>query len=418
MDRDETSQRLFPALLIAITVHVAAVSLLAGLQAPISAMREMLAQEYRQESDPKERKKVKREKERKKRKTIPWGENTDKRIAMNVFSHENWEKLQSRETFKSQQTAQQDKVDPDRHAKEQPKDPTPAGEKGPSKSLLNVTVGSRKLDQTIKQKAPELSVPSVLNAMRSMNLVIADPKANPETERTKNQPEPQEGRSQIDKKHDTAVPVPTPEPIRTTARLLREATVKRSNATSNPNVADRVSPFPRDTQGKAIVAKVPLPSGSVTEADTPKPSTVAQAPSNQPTNPKAGSPSAVASTASKRPTFAQRTDGVDYNLDLEKNILVQPGKVITLPGIKIAPQQFPMPPSTIVAGVPRNPTIKIIMDARGRVIHASLLKSSGNPIVDSVVIKVAYRYKGTGPILEQINKPFQLPPLTIVFGAL
>ena len=118
---------------------------------------------------------------------------------------------------------------------------------------------------------------------------------------------------------------------------------------------------------------------------------------------------AAAKSSSAKPTSAARTDSQSPPTDfLRTTHKVQPGKVVTGPGIKIKTAVPDFSAVALASSIPRAPHADITFDKTGRVINVKLTQSSDYPNVDSVVVESMYKWRATGKRMKAIGGPFTL----------
>lgn len=111
------------------------------------------------------------------------------------------------------------------------------------------------------------------------------------------------------------------------------------------------------------------------------------------------------------PTSAPRSDGDSPPTTLVfKPVRVQPGKVITRPGIEIvtAIPDISVASRLISGPTARNPKARVTFDRTGKVKRVILLKSTGHVNMDSPIIDAFYRFKAKGKALKQVRDTFDM----------
>ncbi len=88
---------------------------------------------------------------------------------------------------------------------------------------------------------------------------------------------------------------------------------------------------------------------------------------------------------------------------------VQLGSVITGRGIEIKPARPVLSVATQLSALPKNASARITFDPDGAVIEVELTASTGYPDVDGPLVASMYKWKASGPLLEELGRPFILP---------
>lgn len=193
---------------------------------------------------------------------------------------------------------------------------------------------------------------------------------------------------------ETDHPSPPTNPTATPDELLAFAPSEPSptDVAAHRELADPSSPSPPSTDDTRSPQPqpAPAPSDPAPAAPTPQPAPA----SSQPTT----------------PTSAPRSDSQSPPTSLERSTQpIQPGGVLTGPGIEIKTVTPQFSIITRVSAAPRNPLALIVFDPHtGRVTKAQLLESTGYSNVDAPIEASLYKWHATGSRLAQLQQPLEI----------
>lgn len=134
------------------------------------------------------------------------------------------------------------------------------------------------------------------------------------------------------------------------------------------------------------------------------PAPTSQTPEPAPPAPADAAPAAAAA-AQARPTSSPRSDREAPPASLrEPRLEVRPGRVIARQGFEVKTFAPRFSAVTLASTLPRNPTATLTFDDTGQVTQVVLDRSSGASNVDGPVIASLYRWRASGPRIDQAGE--------------
>jgi len=213
---------------------------------------------------------------------------------------------------------------------------------------------------------------------------------------------------------DPVEPVPAPPPADT---LLAEAPDWTLEASPRdpvslpevplPSVDPRVTPAPSVDPASAEAAAdaaetLDVPAAEPVPAEANRPATQAEARPQPPTPPvESGAPEAEPGEPSDRSADAVAAERIPD---------VLPGRPAATEGLEVLTVRPQLSTTTLVMARPRNPTVVIEFDAKGRVKRADFLvengrtRNSGHRAVDDALLAAVYRWSARGPKIEALGE--------------
>lgn len=196
------------------------------------------------------------------------------------------------------------------------------------------------------------------------------------------------------------------------------------NPVAETDPSPPTDPIPSTNEPLAFAPIDPPPTDATVEREpdanpsSPPPADEPYTPQPQPTpappDPAPAAPTPQPASTSSRPpasTSAPRTDSQSLPTSLERATqpTIQPGGVLTAPGIEIKTVTPQFSIVTRVSAAPRNPLASIVFDPHtGRVTKAQLLESSGYPNVDAPIEASLYKWHATGSRLAKLQQPLEI----------
>lgn len=156
---------------------------------------------------------------------------------------------------------------------------------------------------------------------------------------------------------------------------------------------------PAQEQVEPVEPKPPVEVTQPKPVETkPEPQPQETRPQPQPANP---------ATMAGNPTAAPRSEAESPPTTIDgQTFKVKPGKVLVSKGIEINTAIPDIGTVTAVSVWPANPKAKLEFGPDGKVVRATLVRSTGYPGYDTPIVASLYRWNAKGEMLQLRNRPF------------